>query len=207
MNNIFKTLSTINVNDSIKSREGLKYLPWATAWAEVVKLYPDATYKVYKYENNLPYVHSPLGYMVFTSVTILNHTLEMHLVVTDTKNKTLKDEPYSYKVKSNGNEYEKKVAAINMFDINKTIMRCLTKNLAMFGLGLYLYQGEDLPEGEDDDNEIKKNQSNLDPITFVASNQNLANLAREHKLSRSKIIDIVKECEYDINKILDKFKQ
>ena len=35
-----------------------------------------------------------------------------------------------------------------MFDINKTIMRCLVKNLAMFGLGLYIYAGEDLPEGE-----------------------------------------------------------
>ena len=38
-----------------------------------------------------------------------------------------------------------------MFDVNKTIMRCLVKNLAMFGLGLYIYAGEDLPEGDADE--------------------------------------------------------
>ena len=50
--------------------------------------------------------------------------------------------PYTYTTK-NG---EKSVEGISMFDINKTIMRCLVKNLAMFGLGLYIYSGEDLPE-------------------------------------------------------------
>ena len=41
---------------------------------------------------------------------------------------------------------ERTVEAASMFDINKTIMRCLVKNLAMFGLGLYIYAGEDIPE-------------------------------------------------------------
>ena len=41
---------------------------------------------------------------------------------------------------------EKHVEKATMFDINKTIMRCLVKNLSMFGLGLYIYAGEDLPE-------------------------------------------------------------
>jgi hypothetical protein len=44
-----------------------------------------------------------------------------------------------------------------MFDINKTLMRCLTKNLAMFGLGLYIYAGEDLPKIEPEP--ISKDQS------------------------------------------------
>ena len=44
-----------------------------------------------------------------------------------------------------GNYDEKQVEQATMFDINKTIMRCLTKNLAMFGLGIYIYAGEDLP--------------------------------------------------------------
>jgi len=44
----------------------------------------------------------------------------------------------------------------NMFDINKTVMRCLTKNLAMFGLGLYIYAGEDLPDGEEPVKPVKK---------------------------------------------------
>ena len=42
-----------------------------------------------------------------------------------------------------------------MFDVNKTVMRCLTKNLAMFGLGLYIYAGEDLPEGSEEDKQAK----------------------------------------------------
>ena len=41
---------------------------------------------------------------------------------------------------------ERTVEAASMFDVNKAIMRCLVKNLAMFGLGLYVYAGEDLPE-------------------------------------------------------------
>ena len=41
---------------------------------------------------------------------------------------------------------KKTVKSFTMFDVNKTIMRCLVKNLAMFGLGLYIYSGEDLPE-------------------------------------------------------------
>ena len=40
-----------------------------------------------------------------------------------------------------------------MFDINKTIMRCLVKNLSMFGLGLYIYAGEDIPESEKETDE------------------------------------------------------
>ena len=41
---------------------------------------------------------------------------------------------------------ERTLEAASMFDVNKAIMRCLVKNLAMFGLGLYVYAGEDLPE-------------------------------------------------------------
>ena len=55
----------------------------------------------------------------------------------------MKKTPYTYTTKYG----EKSVDAYTMFDINKTIMRCLTKNLAMFGLGIYIYAGEDLPEG------------------------------------------------------------
>ncbi len=57
----------------------------------------------------------------------------------------MKAKPYTY-----NDRYGKEifVAAATIFDINKTIMRCLTKNLAMFGLGLYIYAGEDLPEVE-----------------------------------------------------------
>ena len=124
----FEEVMKINVNDKTEKKGNLTYLSWAWAWAEFKKLYPDATYSV-KMFDGVPYVHdSDTGYMVFTSVTADGMTYDMWLPVMDARNKTLMN--------------------ATMFDINKTIMRCLAKNLAMFGLGLYIYAGEDLPEDE-----------------------------------------------------------
>lgn len=149
----FNKLYQINVNDYTEDKNGLAYLAWANAWAEVKKIYPDAHYTIKRFDNNLPYVYDPnTGYMVFTDVTIEGLTYEMWLPVMDGANKAMKAEIYSYQVKkwnANTKSYdfiEKTVEAATMFDINKTIMRCLVKNLAMFGLGLYIYAGEDLPE-------------------------------------------------------------
>lgn len=141
--NVFETLSKINVNDHTEKRNNLTYLSWSWAWAEVSKLY-DCKYEVVKYDRK-PYLYDEnLGYMVFTNVTIEGDTKEMWLPVMDGANKAMKDKPYKYKTRYG----EKSVEAATMFDINKTIMRCLVKNLAMFGLGLYIYSGEDLPETE-----------------------------------------------------------
>lgn len=142
----FSTLYEINVNNHTEEKNGLTYLSWAWAWAEIKKVYPDATYTIKKFENSLPYVYDEnVGYMVFTEVTIEGLTHEMWLPVMDGANKAMKSEPYTYKTKYG----EKTVEAATMFDINKTIMRCLVKNLAMFGLGLYIYAGEDLPQVEE----------------------------------------------------------
>ena len=171
--NKFEELYNINVNDRKEDREGLSYLSWAWAWAEFKKRCPDATYKVWRDEQGKPYVRDEnLGYMVFVSVSADGETHEMWLPVLDGKNKTMKDEPYEYTVKNKNFKYAKfdpkrnayfdkygnqqeefvthRVASATMFDINKAIMRCLTKCLAMFGLGLYIYAGEDLPTIETD---------------------------------------------------------
>jgi len=139
----FNTLNSIDVNNKVEKKSGLSYLSWAYAWAEVKKLYPDADYEVQRDINGLPYVYDPnLGYMVSTQVMIAGSMHEMWLPVMDGANKAMKAESYEYATKY-GN---KTVEAATMFDINKTLMRCLTKNLAMHGLGLYIYAGEDLPE-------------------------------------------------------------
>ena len=149
MATVFEVLFNSNVNDhteEVKSEYGknLTYLSWAWAWAEIKKRYPEAKYEIVKFDG-IPYVYDEkTGYMVYTKVTIEGVTHEMWLPVMDSSNKAMKAEPYTYTTK-NG---EKTVEAATMFDINKTIMRCLTKNLAMFGLGLYIYAGEDLPETE-----------------------------------------------------------
>lgn len=141
---IFDDLFSQNVNDYKEEKEGLTYLSWTYAIQEVSKKY-NFEYEIEKFENNLPYVYDEnTGYMVFTKVTLNGITKEMWLPVMDSKNKAMKKEPYTYTTKYG----EKTVESATMFDINKTIMRCLVKNLAMFGLGLYIYAGEDLPESD-----------------------------------------------------------
>lgn len=178
MENTFVTLNALNVNDHTETKntggKDLTYLSWPWAWAEVKKRYPEAHYTIWRNSDGLPYVEDPkTGYMVSTSVTIYGISHEMWLPVMDGANKAMKSTPYEYKVKnpkfryakldqktgkyfdSYGNEQPefliKSVDAASMMDVNKTIMRCLVKNLAMFGLGLYIYAGEDLPEGETQD--------------------------------------------------------
>ncbi len=144
---IFETLFEINVNDHIEKKKDLTYLSWTYAWAEVKKNYPNANYKIHLFgEKQLPYVFDEgVGYMVFTDVTIDGLTHTMWLPVMDSANKAMKSEGYTYDTKFRKNI---PVEPATMFDVNKTIMRCLVKNLAMFGLGLYIYSGEDLPEIE-----------------------------------------------------------
>ena len=99
--------------------------------------------------DNKPYIYDEnLWYMVFTSVTVEWLTHDMRLPVMDWANKAMKDHEYTYRVKDRQTKkmVEKTVQPATMFDVNKTIMRCLVKNLAMFGLGLYIYNWEDLPE-------------------------------------------------------------
>ena len=151
---VFERLYEINVNANVEKKNGLTYLSWAWAWAEVKKECPDANYRILGYTYD-----EKLGYMVTTEVTIENETITMWLPVMDGANKPLFDHPYTYKkgVWENGKkiQVDATVEAANMFDINKTYMRCLVKNLAMFGLGLYIYAGEDLPESDQPDDETK----------------------------------------------------
>lgn len=145
---VFETLSAINVNEKVEKKSGLTYLSWAWAWAEVKKTYPDATYSIVRcpVSQQIYSFDEALGYMVMTNVTIQGQTLEMWLPVMDGANKAMKNEAYSYSTRYG----DKSVEQASMFDINKTLMRCLVKNLAMFGLGHYIFAGEDIPESESD---------------------------------------------------------
>ena len=151
---MFNALSNLDLSDKCEKRESLTYLSWANAWSEFKSAYPSATYRILKNEEGLPYFSDPnLGIMVFTEVTVDDVTHQMWLPVMDSKNKAMKLEPYTYSVWNNFKKAfeEKTVQGASMFDINKTLMRCLVKNLAMFGLGLYIFQGDDLPEKSTDD--------------------------------------------------------
>lgn len=136
---VFERLSAINVNEYVEKKDGLTYLSWAWAWSVVKKECPDASYQILPTDYD-----EALGFMCHTQVTIEGQTLEMWLPVMDGKNKSMKKHSYEYTTKYG----VKSVEAATTFDINKTIMRCLVKNLAMFGLGIYIFAGEDLPEVE-----------------------------------------------------------
>tara|TARA_R110000803_G_scaffold72729_2_gene136426 strand:- start:11846 stop:12484 length:639 start_codon:yes stop_codon:yes gene_type:complete len=133
----FEKLSAINVNKKAEKKNNLTYLSWAWAWSEVKKACPDATYQMHETDYD-----EALGFMCHSSVTIQGETLSMWLPVMDGANKAMKKEEYSYATRYG----DKQVAGATMFDVNKTMMRCLVKNLAMFGMGIYIYAGEDLPE-------------------------------------------------------------
>lgn len=122
----FEDVYAINVNDKTEKKGNLTYLSWAYAWAEFKKIYPDANYKINVFDGDFCSGNDKMGYMVQTQVTAGEQSYEMWLPVMDNRNNA--------------------ILQPKMTDINKAIMRCLTKNLAMFGLGLYIYAGEDLPE-------------------------------------------------------------
>ena len=145
---VFDRLFAVDVSEHIEKKDtgkgqSLSYLSWSYAWANVKKRYPTANYEICKFgEKQTPYVYDEkTGYMVFTKVTIEDVTHEMWLPVMDNRNEAMLDHQRKIQYKN----YTATVEAATMFEINKTIMRCLTKNLAMFGLGLYIYAGEDLP--------------------------------------------------------------
>jgi len=148
----WQTLSKIDCKDKIEKKNGLSYLSWAWAWGIVKENFSDANYTI-EYFDGKPYLFDAnLGYLISTTVTIQGETIRMQLPVMDGANKAQTNTNYTYEVKeyvngkATGQMIKKSVEKATMFDINTAIMRCLVKNLAMFGLGHYIYAGEDLPK-------------------------------------------------------------
>lgn len=130
MENYFKVLNDINVNDKTEKKNGLTYLSWAWAWGEVKKRFPDSVYEIYENADGLFYHTDGMTCWVKTGVTINGIEHIEYLPVMDFKNKSIPRD------------------SVTSFDVNKAIQRSLTKAVARHGLGLYIYAGEDLPESE-----------------------------------------------------------
>lgn len=110
---------------------------------------------------DLVYAKSCLGYNVKTSITIDDVTKEMWLYAMDSHSKPCKDKSYMVYPKY-GDGYT--IPALSSDILNKSIMRCLVKNAAMFGLGLNLYNGEDLPAVDDEEAYSEVEGSSAKPI-------------------------------------------
>lgn len=130
----FKILNAVNCNGHTEKKNGLTYLSWAWAWAEVKKLFPASYYTVYENRDGLNYHTDGKTCWVKTGVTVVDgdESLEHieYLPVMDFKNRSIPAD------------------SVTSFDVNKAIQRSLTKACARHGLGLYIYAGEDLPEEE-----------------------------------------------------------
>jgi hypothetical protein len=118
-------LLTKNVNDHVEKKNGLSYLSWAWAWAEALKADANATFKVEMFDGKC-FMDINGTAMVFVTVTMFNKPMTCQLPVMDYRNKA--------------------IPKPDAFAVNTAIMRCMTKALALHGLGMYLYSGEDLPE-------------------------------------------------------------
>lgn len=125
---VFETLNAINVNEHTEKKNGLTYLSWAWAWAEVKKHYPTAFYIIYENAQGMNYHTDGRTCWVKTGVTIEGLEHIEYLPVMDFRNASIPADK------------------VTSFDVNKAIQRSLTKAVARHGLGLYIYAGEDLPE-------------------------------------------------------------
>ena len=142
--NIYQTLSKVDMSQHIKAVQGQRYIPWSDQWSELLKHYPEATFLVHENEVGDPFTVSVMGVMVKVSVTIENLTHTINYPVLNSYNKSLKLDPYVYKTKKG----DVTVQACSTFDINTSIVRALTKCIALHGLGLYVYRDELQPEIE-----------------------------------------------------------
>ena len=152
---VWKTLSSINVNEHTERKGNLTYLSWAWAWAVTKQHYPDACYTFHDNE-----VHSDGTMTVHCDVIIDELAHEMWLPVMDHRNKAVENP--------------------NAFQINTAKMRCLTKGLSMHGLGAYIYAGEDLPAPEPEKSYEDWCAENKDSILAVKAgiaNEDLASAA------------------------------
>ena len=122
----------------------LSYLSWAWAWGVLMEHYPQASYLFYQGEDDVPYVKFPDGTAeVRCRVSIDNLTREMTLSVMDNRNNAIQNP--------------------NSRQVNDTKMRCLVKCLAMYGLGHYIYAGEDVPSS--DKEEPKQESKNMAKVS------------------------------------------
>lgn len=145
--NYFTTLYNVDVSDKIKKKNGLNYISWAAAWAELKKVHPDANYKYY--EQTLTYNPDGTpnvtrywfddGKTAWTKVGVTVNGLEHieTLPVMDFKNKSLPADQ------------------VDSMSANKALKRCFAKACAFHGLGLYIYEGEDIPEETKQGNQLQ----------------------------------------------------
>jgi len=151
-----------NVNEHTEKKNGLTYLSWAWAWAEALKADPEATYKIEMFGDKC-YMDINGTAMVFVTVTLFGKPMMCQLPVMDSYNKSITIEGVT-----TINKYGKEITTkLDSFNVNTAIMRCMTKALALHGLGMYIYSGEDLPLGENENDEGTPDEGRM--LDYIAA--------------------------------------
>lgn len=127
-NTTFNRLNEVDITEYTRAKNGYKYLPWSTAWSLVLEQFPDATYGINKSEDGCIYHTDGVTCWVETWVTINGKTLDEMLPILNHANKAIAKD------------------AVTTLNASNSIKRCLVKNLALFGLGLSLWTGEELSD-------------------------------------------------------------
>jgi len=125
MENIFKKLYAVDCSSNVEHKSGFSYLSWPFAVAQIRANAPDTTWEVIRFDG-MPFLKTECGFFVEVAVTVAGITLSQIHPVLDHKNKPI-DLP-------------------NAFHINTSIQRCMVKAMALHGLGLSIYAGEDIPD-------------------------------------------------------------
>ena len=203
--NYFQKLYDIDVKEKMKKKNGLNYVSWAAAWAEVKKIYPDATYHIYERETPdgliINYFTDGKTCWVKTGVTINNIEHIEDLPVMDFKNQSIT------------------LDKVTSSDVNKAIQRSLTKACARHGFALYIYEGEDLPETvkkekKEQDEELTNQKNALIELmgTLIdsgANKEDIYAIISKHNGGKKNptSIDNVEVCKKIVNDINKKYKE
>jgi hypothetical protein len=151
----FAKLNAINVSDHIEKKGAFSYLSWPYAVAQLRLADPLAGWEVKRFDG-LPYLKTECGYFVEVAVTVEGVRLSQIHPVLDGKNKV--------------------IAEPTAFDINTSIQRCLVKAIALHGLGLYIYAGEDLPETDKAEKAPAIAKPTAAPATGCITNEQIAKI-------------------------------
>ncbi len=177
--NHFARLNAINVSEHIEKKGGFSYLSWPYAVAQLCLADPAATWEVRRFDG-LPYLACDAGVFVEVAVTVQGVTLSQIHPVLDGRNRPL--------------------MSPNSFDINTSIQRALVKAIALHGLGLYIYAGEDLPQPANDAANDPTPEPKPEPRTDIKRNGPTITAQQQVAIQK-----LVMEVGTDMNKLLAHF--
>lgn len=188
MKSIFETLNSKNVNEHVEKKNGLSYLSWAWAWAEVKKEFPEATYTVYENGDGWNYFTDGKTCWVKTGVTIEGLEHIEYLPVMDFRNQSIPADK------------------VTSFNVNTAIQRSLTKACARHGLGLYIYAGEDLPEGFENAEVTNKTYRSWLDNFFADKPERLEKFLQVYNIKSTDQLDRVLKLE-EIDQLITRLKK